>query len=79
MPATNLVVVDLTLLVDLCDMGAVWGHTGRGKFRGFKLYAAVNQLGLSLRAVVTSGNRYDGLFLLKLVEDLGAGYVLAGV
>ena len=54
-----------------------WGHTSRGKFRGFKLHAAVNQLGLPLRALVTPGNRYDGPFLPKLIEDLEADYVLA--
>jgi hypothetical protein len=58
-------------------MEAVWGHTGRGKFRGFKLHAAVNQLGLPLRALVTPGNKYDGPFLPKLIGDLEADYVLA--
>jgi transposase len=53
------------------------GHTSRGKFRGFKLHAAVNQLGLSLRAMVTPGNRYGSPFLPKLIEDLEADYVLA--
>jgi hypothetical protein len=73
----TLVVVDSTPLVDLYDMEAGWGHTSRGKFRGFKLHAAVNQLGLPLRALVTPGNRYDGPFLPKLIEDLEAEYVLA--
>jgi IS5 family transposase len=58
-------------------MEADWGHTSRGKFRGFKLHAAVNQEGLPLRAVVTSGNRYDSPFLPGLIEDLEADYVLA--
>jgi IS5 family transposase len=57
-------------------MEAGWGHTSRGKFRGFKLHAAVNQLGLPLRAMVTPGNRYDSPFLPKLIEDLEADYVL---
>jgi IS5 family transposase len=74
---TKIVVVDSTPLVDLYDMEAGWGHTGRGKFRGFKLHAAVNQLGLPLRALVTPGNRYDSPFLPKLIEDLEADYVLA--
>jgi hypothetical protein len=43
-PTTHLI-VDSTPLVDLYDMEAGWGHTGRGKFRGFKLHTAVNQLG----------------------------------
>jgi transposase len=58
-------------------MEAGWGHTGRGKFRRLKLHAAVNQLGLPLRAIVTSGNKYDSPFLPKLIEDLEADYVLA--
>jgi transposase len=74
---TTIAVVDSTPLMDLYDMEAGWGHTGRGKFRGFKLHAAVNQLGLPLRALVTPGNKYDGPFLPKLIEDLEADYVLA--
>ena len=58
-------------------MEAGWGHTSRGKFRGFKLHAAVNQEGLPLRGVVTVGNRYDSPFLPRLIEDLEADYVLA--
>jgi transposase len=58
-------------------MEAGWGHTSRGKFRGFKLHAAVNQLGLPLKALVTPGNRYDSPFLPRLIEDLEANYVLA--
>ena len=74
---TTFLIVDSTPLVDLYDMEAGWGHTSRGKFRGFKLHAAVNQLGLPLRAVVTPGNRYDSPFLPKLILDLEADYVLA--
>jgi transposase len=74
---TSIVVVDSTPLVDLYDMEAGWGYTSRGKFRGFKLHVAVNQLGLPLRAVVTPGNRYDSPFLPGLIEDLEADYVLA--
>jgi IS5 family transposase len=74
---TTFLIVDSTPLVDLYDMEAAWGHNSRGKFRGFKLHAAVNQEGLPLRAVVTSGNRYDSPFLPKLIEDLEADYVLA--
>jgi len=74
---TTFLIVDSTPLVDLYDMEAGWGHTSRGKFRGFKLHTAVNQLGLPLRAVVTSGNCYDSPFLPGLIEDLEADYVLA--
>lgn len=74
---TRIAVVDSTPLVDLYDIEAQWGHTSRGKFRGFKLHAAVNQLGLPLRALVTPGNRFDGPYLPRLIEDLEADYVLA--
>jgi len=74
---TTFLIVDSTPLEDLYDMEAKWGYTGRGKFRGFKLHAAVNQLGLPLKAVVTPGNRYDSPFLPLLIEDLEADYVLA--
>jgi transposase len=70
-------IADSTPLVDLYDMEACWGYTSRGKFRGFKLHAIVNQLGLPLKAVVTPGNRYDSPFLPGLLEDLEADYVLA--
>ena len=73
---TTIIIVDSTPLVDLYDMEAAWGYTSRGKFRGFKLHAAVNQLGLPLRAIVTPGNRYDSPFLPGLIEDLEAEYVL---
>jgi transposase len=74
---TTFLIVDSTPLVDLYDMEAGWGHTSRGKFRGFKLHAAVNQLGLPLRGLVTPGNRYDSPVLPGLIEDLEAEYVLA--
>jgi hypothetical protein len=74
---TKTAVIDSTPLVDLYDIEAEWGYTSRGKFRGFKLHAVVNQLGLPLRALVTAGNRFDGPFLPKLIEDLETEYVLA--
>ena len=52
-------------------------HTSRGKFRGFKLHAVVNQLGLPLKAKVTPGNRYDSPLLPELLDDLEADYILA--
>jgi transposase len=74
---STLLIADSTPLVDLYDMEARWGYTSRGKFRGFKLHAVVNQLGLPLKAVVTPGNRYDSPFLPIMLEDLEADYVLA--
>ena len=68
---TSIVVVDSTPLVDLSYMEAEWGHTSKGKFRGFKSHGALNQSGLPLRAIVTPGNCYDGPCLPVLIEDLG--------
>ncbi len=76
LPTTHLI-ADSTPLVDLYDMEAKWGFTHRGPFKGFKLHVAVNQLGLPLKAIVTPGNRFDSIFLPKLIEDLEAKYVLA--
>ena len=75
-PTTHLI-ADSTPLIDLYDMEAKSGFTCRGHFRGFKLHAVVNQLGLPLKAIVTPGNRFDSPFLPKLIEDLEAQYVLA--
>lgn len=75
-PTTTLI-ADSTPLIDLYDMEAKTGFTSRGHFRGFKLHAIVNQLGLPLKAIVASGNRFDSIFLPALIEDLEADYVLA--
>ena len=75
-PTTHLI-ADSTPLIDLYDMEAKSGFTCRGRFKGFKLHAVVNQLGLPLRAIVTPGNRFDSIFLPKLIQDLEAQYVLA--
>jgi IS5 family transposase len=75
-PTTH-VIADSTPLEDLYDLEAQWGYTSKGSFRGFKLHAAVNQLGLPLKAVITPGNRYDSPILPLLLEDLEAEYVLA--
>jgi IS5 family transposase len=75
-PTTHLI-ADSTPLVDLYDMEAKSGFTHRGHFKGFKLHAVVNQLGLPLKAIVTPGNRFDSIFLPKLLEDLEAKFVLA--
>jgi IS5 family transposase len=75
-PTTRLI-VDSTPLKDMHDLEAQWGWTCKGPIKGFKLHVAVNQLGLPLRAIVTSANHYDSKFLPKLIEDLEADYVLA--
>jgi hypothetical protein len=75
-PTTHLI-ADSTPLVDLYDMEAKWGFSSRGPFKGFKLHAVVNQLGLPLKAIVTPGNRFDSIFLPKLIEDLETKFVLA--
>jgi transposase len=74
---TTLLIADSTPLEDLYDLEARWGYTSEGPFRGFKLHAVVNQMGLPLKAVVTPGNRYDSPLLPDLLEDLEADYVLA--
>jgi hypothetical protein len=76
MPTTHLI-ADSTPLVDLYDMEAKWGFSSRGPFKGFKLHVAVNQAGIPLKAIVTSGNRFDAVFLPALIEDLEAKFVLA--
>jgi hypothetical protein len=75
--STTHLIADSTPLVDLYDMEAKWGFSSRGPFKGFKLHAVVNQLGLPLKAIVSPGNRFDSIFLPKLIEDLEAKYVLA--
>jgi len=75
-PTTHLI-ADSTLLEDLYDLEADWGYTSEGPFRGFKLHAVVNQLGLPLRAVVTPGNRHDSPLFPSLMQDLEADFVLA--
>lgn len=75
-PTTHLI-ADSTPLVDLYDMEAKWGFSSRGPFKGFKLHVVVNQLGLPLKAIVSPGNRFDAIFLPKLIEDLEAKFVLA--
>jgi hypothetical protein len=54
-----------------------WSDMSRGKFKGFKLHAIVNQIGLPLWALVTMRNCYDQSFLPKFIEDLETDYVLA--
>ena len=75
--STTLLIADSTPLIDLYDIEAKSGFTSRGRFKGFKLHSVVNQLGLPLRAIVAPGNRFDSIFLPKLIEDLKAQYVLA--
>jgi len=74
---TKIADIDSTPLLDLIDMEAAWGHTNKGKFRGFKLHATVNQTGLPLRATVTPGNKFDKPFLPMLIDGLETDYVLA--
>lgn len=76
MEPTTAVIVDSTPLVDLYDMEAKWGHTGRGKFRGFKPHAAVNQLGLPLREQLCQATVTIHRFFQNSL-DLEADYVLA--
>jgi hypothetical protein len=74
---TTHLIVDSTPLKDMYDMEAKWGWTSRGPVKGFKIHVVVNQLGLPLNVIVTPANRFDSVFLPKLIEDLEAQYVLA--
>ena len=76
---SSFLIADSTSLVDLYAMEARWGYMSRGKFRGFKLHVVVNQLGLPLKATVTSENLFDSPLLPDLLEDLEADYVLVDV
>jgi len=58
---TKAVIVDSTPLVDLYDMESTMGSYWQEENQGFKLHAAVNQLGLPLRALVTPGQ----LFMIR--------------
>jgi hypothetical protein len=60
---TTHLIVDSTPLKDMHDPEAKWGWTSRGPVKGFKLHVAVNQLGLPLKAIVTTANRFDSIFL----------------
>ena len=60
---TEVLVVDSTALEDDQDPEAVWGFCSKGWFKGFKVHVSVDQHGLPLKAMVTTGNRYDGSFL----------------
>jgi IS5 family transposase len=74
---TTQLIVDSTPLKDMHDPEANWGWTSRGPVKGFKLHVAVNQLGLPLKAVVTTANRFDSIFLPQLIQGIKAQYVLA--
>ena len=41
---TKTIIIDSTPLLNLYDMEAAWRYSSRGKFKGFKLHAAVNQV-----------------------------------
>jgi IS5 family transposase len=75
-PTTHLI-VDSTPLKDMYDPEAKWGWTSRGPVKGFKLHVAVNQLGLPLKAIVTTANHFDSIFLPQLIQSIKAQYVLA--
>jgi hypothetical protein len=74
---TTHLIVDSTPLRDMHDPEAKWGFTSRGPVKGFKLHVAVNQLGLPLKAVITTANRFDSIFLPQLIQDIKTQYVLA--
>ncbi len=64
---TELLIIDSTPLVDGEDPDAKVGFYSRGAFKGFKTHLSVNQLGLPLKAILTTGNKHDSPFLLELL------------
>ncbi len=63
---TDMLVVDSTPLEDN-DPDAKVGFYLRGAFKGFKTHLSVNQLGLPLKVILTTGNKHDSLFLPELL------------
>lgn len=64
---TELLIIDSTPLVDEEDPDAKVGFNSRGPFKGFKIHLSVNQAGLPLKAILTTGNKHDSPFLPKLL------------
>jgi len=52
--------IDSTPIEDPEDPDARWGHTSRGKFKGFKVHMSCDEFRVPLRAVFTTGNVFDG-------------------
>lgn len=66
----KLVIFDSAPIPDKKDPDAKKGVNSRGFFEGFKIHAAVNQLGMPLRAMFSTGNRHDSPFLRRLIKGL---------
>ena len=64
---TELLIIDSTPLVDEEDPDAKVGFNSRGPFKGFKTHLSVNQLGLPLKAILTTGNKHDSPFFPELL------------
>jgi len=73
---TELLVADSTPLEDWRDPEAKVGFYSRGPFKGFKVHASVDQLGLPRKALVTPGNRHDSPFLPELIAGQKAKYAI---
>lgn len=67
----TLLVTDSTPIPDSKDSDAKKGKTGRGWFIGFKVHKIINQLKIPLRAIFTTGNRYDGPILRQRLIPTG--------
>jgi hypothetical protein len=65
---TTHLLVDSTSLKDMHGPEAKWGWIRRGIVNGFKFHVFVIQLGLPLKAVITSANRFDSIFLSQLIR-----------
>jgi len=59
--------VDSAPLEDPSDPEANKWKNSQGWFEGFKIHVEINQLKIPLRAVFTTGNKYDSPRLKKLL------------
>lgn len=66
----KLVIFDSAPIPDKKDPDAKTGFNSRGPFVGFKIHLSVNQLGIPLRAIFTTGNHHDCPFLKPLSQRL---------
>jgi len=70
MVTNKLVIFDSAPIPDEKDSDAKTGFNSRGPFIGFKIHLAVNQFGMPLKAIFSTGNRHDSPFLRPLLKGL---------
>lgn len=74
--AATLQIADSTPIPDDKDPDAKKGKTSKGWFTGFKAHVLINQLGIPIRAVLTTGNVYDSTQLPNLIEGLKSLFLI---